>query len=112
MKKLFTVILCSIPGIVLAGSLSYSTGPYKNKDLLKNPAHFGYDEICFNGDPMKARAILYKFMSDDIEYESPFAVYKRADRMIVYGYTHTKCTDEMANDPADCRSVMTAKSCQ
>lgn len=95
-----------------SGSILYSTGPYKGQDAIKNSSHFGYDEVCFTGNPFAARSALYKYMSDNIEMDAVFVRYISKDDSIVYGYINTKCTDEMANDPEDCRSVQIAKRCK
>lgn len=112
MKIIFAfTLLLSFQAIAASASLLYSTGPFKGQDLIENPSHFGYDEICYKGDPIKARSILFEKMENDTELAGVFAKYLPADKSIVYGYTSTKCTDEMANDPSDCRSVKLAKKC-
>ena len=113
MKFIFIImVLFSAQAFANSGSIHYATGPLAGKDMIKNPSHFGYDEICFKGNPLAARAILYKHMSEDYELESVFARYVASDKVIVYGYVNTKCTDEMPDEPEDCRSVQIAKKCK
>lgn len=112
MKTLLSLaVLFSAQAFAASGSFVYTTGAWKGKDVLKNRAHFGYEEICFKGDPNSARKALYAMMSEDYELESVFVRYVLANKSIVYGYVHTKCTDE-GMTPDECRSVKIAPACR
>jgi len=112
MKLAIAMVLFSAQALAATGSLHYTAGPARGDDVTVNQTYIGYNEICYKGNPAAARTALYEVLKDSYERESMFARYNAATKSITYGYVDTKCTDEMANDPADCRVVMTAQRCR
>lgn len=109
---IFLALAISAQAFAAGGTLFYTEGEAKGKDVLKNTAYFKVYDFCYKGNPLEARKAVFAYMSEDIELEGSFARYIPADKTIVLGYTDTKCTDESDNDPADCREVKIVKACK
>jgi hypothetical protein len=106
-----TMLFSSTLSFASEGKLFYTEGSSKGKDVTKNSANLGSDDICFKGNGVSAQKELYRLLNLDGEKDASFAKFSAKDKVLVYGFVDTKCTDEGESEK-ECRIVKTASRCK
>lgn len=95
-----------------SGPFFYTTGTDRGKTVL-HTGYIGYDEICYKGNPWRARAILKKMFTYDFEKDKARVWYYRKDESLRVRFVSIKCMDDRLNaKESECTIKVRVPRCQ
>jgi len=114
MKKALSLLIATIcfSSVASAASFHYTSG-WLNGQIADHTGYVGYMNLCYKGNPWKARLNLISMADNDIEKDDVSVWFNQSTRDIEFSYVDTKCLDDSLDaTPEGCRSDVFIPKCK